>query len=136
VTEEFFLGNTTGLILQVYREMVDELGEKRYSLLLIKKALYSRLMDVGLKVKKDVETIMKIGDTHMGGYKAHLLVDDQILVQLFWVSSGLAISHRSQIRTILMDGSWPVGLGLNFGATRWDSIRVENRGVFPTKETA
>jgi len=69
----------------------------------------------------------------MVGYKAHLLVDDQILVQLFWVSSGLAISHRSQIRTILMDGSWPVGLGLNFGASRWDSIRVENRVVFPTK---
>jgi hypothetical protein len=136
MTEEFFLGNTTGLIIQVYREMVDELGDKRYSLLLIKKALYSRLMDVDLKVKKDVETILRIGDTQMGGYKAHLLVDDQILVQLFWVSSGLAIFHRSQIRTILMDGSWPVGLGLNFGATRWDSIRVENRVVFPAKEIA
>ena len=134
MTEEFFLGNTTGLILQVYREMVDELGDKRYSLLLIKKALYSRLMDADLQVKKDVETVMKIGDTHIRGYKAHLLVDGQILVHLFWVSSGLAIFHRSQIRTILMDGSWPVGLGLNFGATRWDSIRVENRAVFPTKE--
>ncbi len=134
MTEEFFLRNTTGLIIQVYREMVDELGDKRYSLLLIKKALYSRLMDADLQVKKDVETVMKIGDTHIRGYKAHLLVDGQILVQLFWVSSGLAIFHRSQIRTILMDGSWPVGLGLNFGATRWDSIRVENRAVFPTKE--
>lgn len=134
--EEFFLGNTTGLIIQVYREMVAELGDRRYSLLLIKKALYSRLMDLDLKVRKDVETILRIGDAHMGGYKAHLLVDDQILVQLFWVSSGLALFHRSQIRTILMDGGWPVGLGLNFGATRWDSIRVENRVVFPTKEIA
>ena len=136
MTEEFFLGDTTGLILQVYHEMVAELGDKRYSLLLLKKALYSRLMDVDLKVRKDVETILRIGDTQLGGYKAHLLVDDQILVQLFWVSSGLAIFHRSQIRTILMDGSWPVGLGLNFGAMRWDSIRVENRIVFPTKEIA
>jgi GxxExxY protein len=136
MTEEFFLGNTTGLIIQVYRKMVDELGDKRYSLLLIKKALYSQLRNVDLKVKKDVETVMRIGDTHMGGYKAHLLVDDQVLVQLFYVPSGLASFHRSQIRTILIDGSWPVGLGLNFGATRWDSIRVENRVVFPLKEIA
>ena len=115
----------TGKILEACFEVSKELGagfvEPVYE-----KALLVALIHKGLKVESQVPLKVLFRKVIVGEFKADLLVEDKVLIELKAVSS-FANEHFAQILNYLKATEIEVGLIINFGNSKLEYRRFNNR---------
>lgn len=103
----------TEKILQAFFEVYNELGygftEKVYQ-----NALGIVLRSKGLKVVAEKEIQVLFRGAVIGDYRADLLVEDKVIVELK-AASVLVVEHEAQLLNYLKATRLEVGLLLNFG---------------------
>ena len=115
----------TGKILESCFEVSKELGigfiESVYE-----KALMVVLKQKGFKVENQVPLKVRFRGVVVGEFKADLFVEDKILIELKAVSS-FANEHFAQILNYLKATEIEVGLIINFGNSKLEYRRFNNR---------
>lgn len=119
----------TSLILGTCFEIMNELGtgflESVY-----KNALYFSLKEHGLSVEVEKPFEISYRGQKIGYYKADLVVDNVVNVELKCCEC-LAAEHQAQVINYLKCGNLPVGLLVNFGNARLEYKRLYHPSIFP-----
>lgn len=105
--------NLTRLIIKGYYEVYNGLGpgflESVYE-----SALSLALKDYGLNVKRQFPIDVYFKDRKVGEFKADLIVENKVLVELKAVSMLLPV-HKAQLINYLKATNIEIGLLMNFG---------------------
>jgi GxxExxY protein len=107
---------TTEKIIGVYYDVYNELGHG-FLKSVYAEALAITFNDAGLKIAREVAVPVWFRGRRIGEYKADMLVEDKILVELEAVPS-LHASHQAQLMHYLKATTFEVGLLFNFGGAR------------------
>ena len=103
----------TEMIIGVFYEVYNELGfgflESVY-----RKAMKLALEGKGFRVEEEAPTSVFFRGTNVGDFKADLIVNGIILLELK-TASAIVAAHESQVLNYLRSTSLEVGLILNFG---------------------
>jgi GxxExxY protein len=102
-------GQVIGLAMKVHRTLGPGFLESVYQ-----KALLYELAKAGLKVESDQPIQVRYEGVIVGDFKADLIVNDELIVELKAVS-GLAVEHEVQLVNYLTATGKDIGLLLNFG---------------------
>jgi GxxExxY protein len=103
-------GQVIGLAMKVHRTLGYGFLESVYQ-----KALLCELAKAGLKVESDKLIQVHYEGAIVGDFKADLVVNDELVVELKAVST-MAIEHEVQLVNYLVATKKDIGLLLNFGA--------------------
>ena len=110
---EYLYKDLTEKIIMCFYKVHDELG---YGFVeaIYEKALIIELENIGLNVEsqKDLEVFYK--GTSIGNYRADIIVDDKIIIELKAVTQLLKI-HEVQLVNYLKVTNIEIGLLVNFG---------------------
>ena len=102
-------GQTIGLAMKVHRTLGPGFLESVYQ-----KALLYELAKAGLKVESDKPIQVHYEGVIVGDFKADLIVNDELIVELKAVS-GIVVEHEVQLVNYLAATGKDVGLLINFG---------------------
>ena len=102
-------GQVIGLAMKVHRTLGPGFLESVYQ-----KALLYELAKAGLKVESDKLIQVKYEGVIVGDFKADLIVNDELIVELKAVS-GLVVEHEVQLVNYLTATGKDIGLLVNFG---------------------
>ena len=108
-TEYDMVGQVIGLAMKVHRALGPGFLESVYQ-----KALLYELVKAGFKVESDKPIQVRYESVIVGDFKADLIVNDELIVELKAVS-GIAVEHEVQLVNYLTATGKDVGLLLNFG---------------------
>ena len=116
---------TTGKILSACFEVSNELGigflESVYE-----KALMIALKDKKLKAENQVSLKVHFRKQIVGDFFADIIVEDSIIIEIKAVKT-LMPEHQAQIINYLKATEIPVGLLVNFGKSKLEYRRFNNR---------
>jgi GxxExxY protein len=103
----------TESVIGAFYEVSSELG---YGFLeaVYRRALVIALVERGHDVSAEVAVAVSVRGQSVGDYRADLLVDGRLLVEVK-VGAGLAAAHRAQLLNYLRATNVEVGLLVNFG---------------------
>jgi len=102
-------GQVIGLAMKVHRTLGPGFLESVYQ-----KALLYELAKAGLKVESDKPIQVRYEGIIVGDFKADLIVNDELIVELKAVS-GLIVEHEVQLVNYLTATGKDLGLLVNFG---------------------
>ena len=102
-------GKVIGAFFKVYNSLGYGFNEKVYE-----NALAIELRKAGLKAVKQQEIVVYYDGENVGDYRADIVVDDVVIVELKAVRE-LAEEHEAQLLNYLKATNIEVGLLLNFG---------------------
>lgn len=105
--------NLTRMIIKGYYEVYNGLGSG-FLESVYESALSLALKDYGLNVKSQFPIDVYFKDRKVGEFKADLIVEDKILVELKAVSMLLPV-HKAQLINYLKATNIEIGLLMNFG---------------------
>ena len=108
-------GEITDKILRAFFTVHTRLGFG-FSEVLYQRALPIELAKSTLRVEREVAFVATYDDQPIGQYRADLLVERCVLVEIKSVER-LVDAHRNQVLNYLRVSGMPVGLLLNFGNT-------------------
>lgn len=94
---------------EVYNELGDGFMESVYE-----RALYIVLLSYGLQVEKQKDIAVHFRGQVIGEYRADLVVDEKIIVEIKAVR-GIVPEHEAQIINYLKATDMEIGLLINFG---------------------
>lgn len=127
-------GELTDRIIGVCFEVMNELGvgfvESVYH-----RALLIALRDAGLEVKSQVPLSVSFRGQVVGEFRADLLIEDAVLVELKAVARILP-EHKAQTINYLKSSGYKVALLINFGSAKVEHFRLEHPDVYEPKSTA
>jgi len=115
----------TGKIIEACFEVSNELGIG-YIESVYEKALFIALRQKGFDVATQVPLKVKFRGVIVGDFKADMLVENKILIELKAVET-LAKEHFAQVLNYLKSTGIDVGLIVNFGAPKLQYRRFDNR---------
>jgi len=119
-------GRVIGLAMKVHRTLGPGFLESVYQ-----KALLYELAKAGLKVESDQLIQVRYEGVIVGDFKADLIVNDELIVELKAVS-GLIVEHEVQLVNYLAATGKDNGLLINFGGRslefkkKFRTTKVEN----------
>jgi GxxExxY protein len=90
------------------------------------KALMVALRQKGLKAARQVELDVYFRGERVGDFKADIIVEGKIILELKAVTA-LNNQHKAQLLNYLKASNLEVGLLINFGTTKIEYQRYENR---------
>jgi GxxExxY protein len=90
------------------------------------KALMVALRQKGLKAERQVELDVYFRGERVGDFKADIIVEGKIILELKAVTA-LNNQHKAQLLNYLKASNLEVGLLINFGTTKIEYQRYENR---------
>jgi len=130
----YLYSDLTGAILAAFYAVFNRLGRRRggYSEQNLTQALALELQERGLSVRTQVPVPRRYRQRRIGTDRLDLLVNDIVPVEVKKVRR-LTDQHEAQLHTYLLDGGWPVGLLLNFGADQPQIRRVYEPIHDPTR---
>ena len=99
-----------GACFEVYKEKGSGFLESVYQ-----KALLFEFAKAGFKVESDKPIQVRYEGVIIGDFKADLIVDDELIVELKAVS-GLVVEHEVQLVNYLTATGKDIGLLINFGS--------------------
>lgn len=102
-------GQIIGLAMKVHRTLGPGFLESVYQ-----KALLYELAKAGLRVESDKPIQVKYEGIIVGDFKADLIVNDELIVELKAVS-GIIVEHEVQLVNYLAATGKDIGLLINFG---------------------
>src|SRR5690349_6382672 len=102
-------GQIIGLAMKVHRGLGPGFLESVYQ-----KALLYELTKAGLKVESDKPIQVRYEGVIVGDFKADLIVNDELIVELKAVSA-CAVEHEVQLVNYLTATGKEIGILLNFG---------------------
>lgn len=102
-------GQIIGLAMKVHRTLGPGFLESIYQ-----KALLYELAKAGFKVESDRPIQVKYEGVIVGDFKADLVVNDELIVELKAVS-GIVVEHEVQLVNYLAATGKDIGLLINFG---------------------
>ena len=102
-------GQVIGLAMKVHRTLGPGFLESVYQ-----KALLYELVKGGLKVEADKAIQVHYEGVIVGDFKADLIVNDELIVELKAVS-GIVVEHEVQLVNYLAAAGIDIGLLINFG---------------------
>ena len=115
----------TRKIIEACFEVSNELGigffEEVYE-----KSLIIALREKGLYAERQVEINVKFRGETVGTFFADVIVEGKVILELKAVSA-LANAHKAQLLNYLKASGNEVGLLINFGTTKIEYQRYENR---------
>ncbi len=122
----------TSIILNSCFEVMNELGtgflESVY-----KNALLVSLRDKGIPVETEKTFEIFFKQQRVGLYKADLIVDNQVVVELK-TCKILLPENQAQIINYLKASDLPIGLLVNFGNKKLEYKRVHHPLIYPSFE--
>jgi GxxExxY protein len=104
----------TGRIIRVYYDVYNELGHG-FLEAVYERAMTLALREVGLKAEAQASIPVTFRGQTVGEYRADILVDDKVLVELK-AARALASEHYAQVIHYLRATQIEVGLLFNFGS--------------------
>ena len=119
-----------GICFQVMNELGVGFVESVYH-----RALVIALRDAGLEVKSQVPLSVSFRGQVVGEFRADLLVEDAVLVELKAVVKILP-EHKAQSINYLKACGLKVALLINFGNAKVEHYRLEHPDVYQPKPTA
>lgn len=124
----------TERIIGICFEVMNELGvgfvEPVYH-----RALVIALCDAGLRVKSQLPLSVSFRGQVVGEFRADLLVEDAVLLELKAVSRILP-EHKAQTINYLKSSGFKVALLINFGNAKVEHFRLEHPDVYQQNSTA
>ena len=102
-------GQIIGLAMKVHRILGPGFLESVYQ-----KALLYELVKAGFKVESDKPIQVRYESVIVGDFKADLIVNDELIVELKAVS-GIIVEHEVQLVNYLTATGKDIGLLINFG---------------------
>ncbi|HEV2692978.1 MAG TPA: GxxExxY protein [Verrucomicrobiae bacterium] len=102
-------GKVIGLAMKVHRTLGPGFLESVYQ-----KALLYELVKAGFQVESDRQIQVRYEGVVVGDFKADLIVNDELIVELKAVSS-IVVEHEVQLVNYLAATGKDIGLLLNFG---------------------
>ena len=115
----------TSEILKACFEVSNELGVG-YIESVYENALFVALVQKGLRVERQVSLKVTFRGVIVGDFKADMIVDDKVMLELKAVES-LTKVHYAQLLNYLKSTGIEVGMVVNFGTTRLQYRRFDNR---------
>ena len=115
----------TAKILEACFEVSNALGIG-YIESVYENALFVALIQKGIRVERQVSLKVKFRDVIVGDFKADMIVEDKVLLELKAVDT-LVKEHYAQLLNYLKTTGSDVGLVINFGNSRLQYRRFENR---------
>lgn len=115
----------TKRILEACFEVSNELGVG-YLESVYENALFVALSQKDIEVKRQVALKVKFRDVIVGDFKADMIVEGKVLLELKAVSS-LTKEHYAQLLNYLKSTGIDVGMAINFGNPRLEYRRFDNR---------
>ena len=115
----------TAKILEACFEVSNALGIG-YIESVYENALFVALIQKGIRVERQVSLKVKFRDVIVGDFKADMIVEDKVLLELKAVDT-LVKEHYAQLLNYLKTTGIDVGLVINFGNSRLQYRRFENR---------
>ena len=115
----------TAKILESCFEVSNELGVK-YIESVYENALFVSLLQKDIKATRQVPLKVTFRCVIVGDFKADMLVEGKVLLELKAVDS-LAKAHYAQLLNYLKTTGIEVGMVINFGCTRLQYRRFDNR---------
>ncbi|MBW2003676.1 MAG: GxxExxY protein [Deltaproteobacteria bacterium] len=112
-TDRFKHKEITDIILKSFYEVYNELGDG-FLESVYENALYIVLTEYGLYVERQKDISVFFRGTIIGNFKADLIVDQKVIVELKAVRT-LDSAHEAQLINYLKATNIEVGLLLNFG---------------------
>ena len=103
----------TGRIIKAFYEVYNELGTE-FSESVNENAFYLVLGENGMTVEKQMPITVYFRDKIVGNYKADLVVEDKVLIELKAIRTILP-EHEAQIINYLKATKVDIGLLMNFG---------------------
>jgi GxxExxY protein len=125
-TEYDLAGQAIGLAMKVHRTLGPGFLESVYQ-----KALLYELVKNNLTVHSDQQIQVRYENVIVGDFKADLVVNDELIVELKAVSS-LLIEHEIQLVNYLTSTGKDIGLLINFGGK---SLEFEKKFRTPKLES-
>ena len=90
------------------------------------KALMIVLSEEGLKAKNQLPLKVNYRGQIIGEFFADIIVEDKIIIELK-SAKALTVEHQAQLLNYLKVTGLPVGLLVNFGTTKLEYRRFDNR---------
>ena len=115
----------TSKIIQACFEVSNELGIG-YLESVYENALFVALQQKQLQVARQVPLKVRFRDVIVGDFRADMLIENKIIVEIK-VVSGLLNEHFAQLLNYLKTTGIPVGLVVNFGTSKLQYRRFDNR---------
>ncbi len=115
----------TAKVLEACFEVSNALGVG-YVESVYENALFVALTQKGIKVERQVPLKVKFRDVIVGDFKADMIVEGKVLSELKAVEI-LAKEHYAQLLNYLKTTGIEVGMVINFGNSRLQYRRFENR---------
>ncbi|MBP6002276.1 MAG: GxxExxY protein [Pyrinomonadaceae bacterium] len=115
----------TSKILETCFEVSNELGVG-YIESVYENALFVALVQKGMEVQRQVPLKVTFRGVIVGDFKADILVEGKVLLELKAVEA-LAKEHFAQVLNYLKTTGIEVGMVINFGKSRLQYRRFENR---------
>lgn len=103
----------TGRIIKAFYEVYNELGTE-FLESIYENAFYLVLGENGMTVEKQMPITVYFRDKIVGNYKADLLVEQKVLIELKAIRTILP-EHKAQIINYLKATKVDIGLLMNFG---------------------
>lgn len=107
-----------GLFFEVQNKLGTKFQEKHYS-----KAICSLLKELKIPFKTEFSFKVEFNGESLGLFKADLIIDDKILVEIK-VTDRLTVDHKKQLIRYLDALDLPLGLLVNFRARPLQVMRV------------
>ncbi|HTK37434.1 MAG TPA: GxxExxY protein [Pyrinomonadaceae bacterium] len=115
----------TGKIIEACFEVSNELGIG-YIESVYENALFIALQQKGVAALRQVPLKVKFRGAIVGDFKADMLVENKVLIELK-AAGNLVNEHYAQILNYLKTTGIEVGLIVNFGATKLQYRRFDNK---------
>lgn len=115
----------TSEILKACFEVSNELGVG-YIESVNESALFVAIIQKGLKVERQVPLKVQFRGVIIGDFKADMIVEGKVMLELKAVDS-LSKEHYAQLLNYLKTTGIEVGMVINFGTTRLQYRRFNNR---------
>lgn len=117
----------TGDVIEAYQNIHNQLKGNSYPAI----RLIEMLMDEIHRIGRHVIANYKVTKTTDGrSYdlgRFHLVIENQVAVQVYCIRNRLGDSQRRKMRTLLNESNLPAAILLNFGAGSYDVVHVENQ---------
>ncbi|MGH7669306.1 MAG: GxxExxY protein [Gemmatimonadaceae bacterium] len=115
-----------GALFGVYRELGWGFLKSVY-----RRALLVALADAGANAEAEVELPVTFRGRMVGNYRADLIVDDQVIVEVK-AAENIAPAHRAQVIIYLKATTFERGMPLNFGPKpQFERLVLTNRLKLP-----
>ncbi|HCE41934.1 MAG TPA: GxxExxY protein [Lentisphaeria bacterium] len=111
--EEFLFKETTEKIIKCFYKVFDELGSG-FLESIYERALLIELKACGLNAESQVPLKVKYKGAVIGEFKADIVVDNKVIIEIKAVSS-IANEHEAQLINYLRATGIRIGLLVNFG---------------------